>query len=176
MAKGNSIPTALNKVEIYINGSNSLAGIGEVELPNVENATITIEQVGMTSEYEAPLLGHFKKLEAKIKMECVDETLLTFNNDNSIQVECKGVIQSMNKATHGAQFVGLDVTMVGLIKKFDGLKLKNGSKLETSFDLSVSYYELKISGKQIVKIDTLNSTVIINGFSNDEILSLLGII
>ncbi|QXW65659.1 phage major tail tube protein [Streptobacillus moniliformis] len=176
MATTNNIPVALNKVEIYINGSNSLAGIGEVELPNIELATVTTEQIGLTSEYDAVLDGHYKKLEAKIKMDTVDNTLITFNNDKPILLECKGVIQVMNKQTHGFDLLGVDVTMKGLIKKFDGLKLKNGSKLETSFDLSVSYYELVIEGNQIVQIDVFNNISNINGHNNSKVLALLGII
>ena len=34
------------------NGTNDLAGIGEVELPNVEYATITSEQMGLNAEME----------------------------------------------------------------------------------------------------------------------------
>ena len=51
------IPTALNDVEIYINGSSKLAGVGEVELPNLETSSVNIEQIGMVSEYEAALTG-----------------------------------------------------------------------------------------------------------------------
>ena len=109
------IPTALNDVEIYINGSSKLAGVGEVELPNLETSSVNIEQIGMVSEYEAALTGHYKKLEAKIKMDCVDETLLNFNNNNELLIECKGVIQKMNKLTHAPAFVGIDATFKGMI-------------------------------------------------------------
>lgn len=176
MSNRNSIPVAMNQVEIYINGSNSLGGIGEVELPNVESSTVTTEQLGMNSEYEAPLLGHFKKLEAKIKMDCIDSSLLSFNNNEPIQIECKGTIQSISKQTHGSKIEPLDVTLKGLIKKFDGPKLKNGSKLESSFDLSVSYYSLNIAGKNVVEIDVLNNISNINGTTNDKIREFLGLI
>ena len=68
MGKAN-MPIALNDLEIFINGENKLAGIGSVQLPNLETTTVTINQIGMVSEYEAPLTGHYKKLESKIKME-----------------------------------------------------------------------------------------------------------
>ena len=175
MARGN-IPGALNDVEIYIGGSNRLAGIGEVELPNAEYSTVTAEQIGMTSEYEVPLLGHFKKLEAKIKMDCIDHTLLNFNNNDAILVECKGALQSINRITHAAITEGIDATFKGLIKKFDGPKLKPGSKLDSSFDLSVSYYKLEIGGKVIIEIDVLNNINNINGSNNDLIRKFLGLI
>ena len=88
MGKAN-IPVALNDVEIFINSQNNLVGIGEVELPNLETATVSLNQIGMVSEYDAVLTGHYKKLEAKIKMECIDETLLNFNNEGELMIECK---------------------------------------------------------------------------------------
>lgn len=54
MARKN-LPVALVDADIYINGSNSLEGVGEVELPNIEYSTVTTEQFGMTAELEVPL-------------------------------------------------------------------------------------------------------------------------
>ena len=86
MGKAN-IPAALNDVEVFINGDNKLIGIGEVELPNLETASVSLNQIGMVSEYDAALTGHYKKIESKIKMECIDETLLNFNNQGELMVD-----------------------------------------------------------------------------------------
>ena len=174
MGKAN-IPVALNDVEIFINGQNNLVGIGEVELPNLETATVSLNQIGMVSEYDAVLTGHYKKLEAKIKMECIDETLLNFNNEGELMVECKGVIQKMNKITHAPTYIGVDVTFKGMLKKFDGTKLKPGNKLEASLDLSLSYYKVMIDGKEIALLDVFNRISNINGETNGKIRRLLGL-
>nr|DAU87063.1 MAG TPA: tail tube protein [Caudoviricetes sp.] len=174
MGKAN-IPVALNDVEIFINGQNNLVGIGEVELPNLETATVSLNQIGMVSEYDAVLTGHYKKLEAKIKMECIDETLLNFNNEGELMIECKGVIQKMNRITHAPTYIGLDVTFKGMLKKFDGPKLKPGNKLEASLDLSLSYYKVVIDGKEIALLDVFNRISNINGETNGKIRRLLGL-
>ena len=174
MGKAN-IPVALNDVEIFINGQNNLVGIGEVELPNLETATVSLNQIGMVSEYDAVLTGHYKKLEAKIKMECIDETLLNFNNEGELMIECKGVIQKMNRITHAPTYIGLDVTFKGMLKKFDGPKLKPGNKLEASPDLSLSYYKVMIDGKEIALLDVFNRISNINGETNGKIRRLLGL-
>ena len=174
MGKAN-IPVALNDVEIFINGQNNLVGIGEVELPNLETATVSLNQIGMVSEYDAVLTGHYKKLEAKIKMECIDETLLNFNNEGELMIECKGVIQRMNKITHAPTYIGIDVTFKGMLKKFDGPKLKPGNKLEASLDLSLSYYKVMIDGKEIALLDVFNRISNINGETNGKIRRLLGL-
>lgn len=176
MSRGGNIPIALNDMEVYINGTNSLSGISQVELPSIENATVTAEQIGMASEFEVPLVGHFKKLEAKIKMDCIDDTMLTFNNGSALTLECKGAIQSINRLTHAAVNTGIDVTFKGLIKKMDGFNPKPGAKLEGNIDLSVSYYKLEINGKTIVEIDVLNNISNTNGHTNNTIRRLLGLI
>ena len=157
MGKAN-MPIALNDLEIFINGENKLAGIGSVQLPNLETTTVTINQIGMVSEYEAPLTGHYKKLESKIKMECIDETLLNFNNEGELMIECKGVI-----------------TFKGMLKKFDGPDLKPGNKLEASLDLSLSYYKVVIDGKEIAFLDVFNRISNINGETNGKIRRMLGL-
>ena len=174
MGKAN-IPVALNDVEIFINSQNNLVGIGEVELPNLETATVSLNQIGMVSEYDAVLTGHYKKLEAKIKMECIDETLLNFNNEGELMIECKGVIQKMNKITHAPTYIGIDVTFKGMLKKFDGPKLKPGNKLEASLDLSLSYYKVMIDGKEIAFLDVFNRISNINGETNGKIRRMLGL-
>ena len=174
MRKAN-IPVALNDVEIFINGQNNLVGIGEVELPNLETATVSLNQIGMVSEYDAVLTGHYKKLEAKIKMECIDETLLNFNNEGELMIECKGVIQKMNKITHAPTYIGIDVTFKGMLKKFDGPDLKPGNKLEASLDLSLSYYKVVIDGKEIAFLDVFNRISNINGETNGKIRRMLGL-
>ena len=174
MGKAN-IPIALNDIEIFINGENNLVGRGEVELPTVETSTVSVNQIGMVSEYDAVLTGHYKKLEAKIKMECIDETLLNFNNEGELMIECKGVIQKMNRITHAPTYIGLDVTFKGMLKKFDGPKLKPGNKLEASLDLSLSYYKVVIDGKEIAFLDVFNRISNINGETNGKIRRMLGL-
>ena len=169
------IPNALIDAETYFNGSNDLAGISEVELPNIEYDTVTSEQMGLTAELQVPLMGHSKKLEAKIKMDCVDESILAINNGKSILVECKGAAQAMNRETHNADVYGIDATFKGLIKKMDGLKMKPSGKLETSIDLSVTYFKLEIDGKTVVEIDVLNNVNVIHGLANQAVRKYLGL-
>ena len=48
------IPNGLINALLYINGTNSLAGISEVELPKIDYATVTTEQLGLSAELEVP--------------------------------------------------------------------------------------------------------------------------
>ena len=108
-------------------------------------------------------------------MECIDETLLNFNNEGELMIECKGVIQKMNRITHAPTYIGLDVTFKGMLKKFDGPKLKPGNKLEASLDLSLSYYKVVIDGKEIAFLDVFNRISNINGETNGKIRRMLGL-
>ena len=165
MAK-TKLPLAIVDADLYINGSNNLEGVGD--------ATVTTEQLGMAAEFEAPLIGHYKKMSAKIKMDSMNDTLLNFNNNNSIQIECLGALQELNRMTHSPKMTGVDATMKGFITKFDGPKVQNGKKFEGSFDMSATYYKLTINGKTIIEIDVLNGISNVNGDYNNIVRQLLG--
>ena len=173
MAK-KKLPLGIVDADLYVNGSNALEGVGVVELPNVESATITTEQFGMAAEFEAPLIGHYKKMSAKVKMDSMNETLLNFNNNDSITLECLGALQQLDRMTHSPKITGADATLKGFITKFDGPKVENGKKFEGSFDLSITYYKLTINGKTIIEIDVLNGISNVNGSFNNIIRQLLG--
>ena len=81
----------------------------------------------------------------------------------------------MNKITHAATYVGLDITFKGMLKKFDGPDLKPGNKLEASLDLSLSYYKVVIDGKEIAFLDVFNRISNINGETNGKIRRMLGL-
>lgn len=172
----NTVPSAINDARMYINGSASVSGVGEVELPNIEYATVTSEQFGMVSEFEVPLQGHFKKMETKIKMDSMDSTMLNLNNNDSILIEVKGTLQSLDKKTHGIKIENITATMKGLIKKIDSPKMKPGQKTEGSIDISTSFYSLDIGGKNIIEVDVLSNVAKINGSTNDLIRKFLGML
>lgn len=175
MGKKN-IPGALVDAETYINGSNNLAGISEAELPKVEFATVTSEQFGLTAEVEVPLVGHLKKMDFKLKIEHMNETMGVLATDDAIMIELKGASQELDSETHGRKIVGVYAVIKGLIKSYDGPKMKSGDKMETSVEMSVTYYELKVNGKQIYKIDVFNGILEAGGKSNSEIRRFLGLI
>ena len=169
-----NLPVALVDADIYINGTNNLEGVGEVELPSIEYSTVTTEQFGMTAELEVPLIGHYKKMSVKVKMDSINDTLLNFNNNDFINLECLGALKQLDRTTHSPKVTGVDATIRGFFTKFDGPKIKGGQKFEGSFDLSVTYYKLSIGGKTINEIDVLNGISNVNGDTNHVIRSLLG--
>ena len=168
------IPNGLINALLYMNGTNSLAGISEVELPKIDYATVTTEQLGLSAELEVPLMGHYKKLEAKIKMDSVDDTMIGLNNMQPMMFELKGAYQYMDKVTHGAGLGDFDATFKGMVKTIDGLKAKPGAKIETSIDIACTYYKLTFKGKKIVHIDVLNNIAEINGEDNNQLRRYLG--
>lgn len=168
------VPIAIVDADVYINGINNFEGVGEVELPNVEYATVTTEQFGMAAEIEVPLMGHYKKMSCKVKLDSMNDSLLSFNNGTALQIECLGALQELNRTTHSPEIVRAEATIKGLFTKFDGPKVQSGKKFEGSFDVSVTYYKLEIKGKTIVEIDAVNGTSNVNGDFNNIIRQILG--
>lgn len=175
MGKKN-IPGALVDAELYLNGSNSLAGIAECELPKIEYATVTSEQYGLTAEVEIPLEGHLKKMDFKIKIENMNSTVGKLAVDDAIMIEIKGASQEMDTDNHGRVKTLVDVVIKGMVKSYDGPKMKSGDKMETSIEIAVTYYELIVDKKQIFKVDVFNGILSAGGKDNSDIRRLLGLI
>ena len=91
-------------------------------------------------------------MSAKVKMDSMNDTLLNFNNNDSITLECLGALQELDRMSHSPKITGADATLKGFITKFDGPKVENGKKFEGSFDLSITYYKLMIMVKRSLKL------------------------
>ena len=61
------IPEVLNHFNIY-NGANALVGVsGEVELPELEAITDTVEGTGVLGEIEDPVTGQFSSATIQVR-------------------------------------------------------------------------------------------------------------
>ena len=71
---GNMVPELLNAYNVYLGDENDLLGVsGEVELPEMEALTETIEVAGVLGELEAPATGQFGSSTIKIPFAILHE-------------------------------------------------------------------------------------------------------
>lgn len=72
------IPEVLNHFNIY-NGANALVGVsGEVELPELEAITDTVEGTGVLGEIEDPVTGQFSSATIKIPFAVLYSDMLDY--------------------------------------------------------------------------------------------------
>lgn len=83
MAAGLIIPELLNHYNVY-NDAQKLIGIsGDVELPDFEAITETIEGAGVLGEIEAAATGQFSSMTVKIPFSVLYEDMFTIVNSAS---------------------------------------------------------------------------------------------
>ena len=85
MAAGLIIPELLNHYNVY-NDASKLVGVsGDVELPDFEAITETIEGAGVLGEIEAAATGQFSSMTIKIPFSVLYEDMFTLVNSASGQ-------------------------------------------------------------------------------------------
>ena len=93
-AIGNVIPELVNSFNVYLSG-NKLVGVsGEVELPELEAMTETIELAGSLGELETPATGHFSSAKIKIPFAVLHEDLFSLiDTTKPVEITLRGSMQ-----------------------------------------------------------------------------------
>ena len=100
MAAGLIIPELLNHYNVY-NDANKLVGVsGDVELPDFEAITETIEGAGVLGEIEAAATGQFSSMTIKIPFSVLYEDMFTLvNSATGVNVTLRGSARFMDPTT-----------------------------------------------------------------------------
>ena len=84
----NVLPEVLNNFNIYDDKAKKLIGVsGEVELPELEAITDTLEGCGVLGEIEDPVTGQFSSATIKIPFAVLYESLFSILNTTKIQLQ-----------------------------------------------------------------------------------------
>lgn len=95
------LPEVLNNFNIYNDSGNKLIGVsGEVELPELEAITDTLEGCGVLGEIEDPVTGQFSSATIKIPFAVLYESLFSIMNTTkppqlTLRRQCSAWIQQL---------------------------------------------------------------------------------
>jgi len=157
-----TIPNFLQNAKVYLEGYG-LAGVADVDLPDVQYLTEKLKNLGIAGEMELPVLGHFKEMKTKLKFTTtpIDTGYLLQPEAKIIQVYAS--LQQYDPAWNSYRAVPYKATMncIPLGKK--GGKVDIGKPMDTEFEFSVSAYKLEIDGIKLVDIDKFNMKCEIEG-------------
>ena len=95
------LPEVLNNFNIYNDSGNKLIGVsGEVELPELEAITDTLEGCGVLGEIEDPVTGQFSSATIKIPFAVLYESLFSImNTTKPPQLTLRASMQCMDPTT-----------------------------------------------------------------------------
>ena len=134
----NTIPTKINRYNVY-NKGNRLLGVGEeMTLPDFEPSSETVTGAGILGE-----------------IDMMDMT-------KAVQLEIRGAQQTTN--TEGdIEFRPMRVVVRGRGGKLTTGKVKAGSPMDTAITLTILYILIEVDGKTVVELDKLNEVYKVNG-------------
>lgn len=158
-----TIPTKLNKYNVY-NAGNRLLGAGdEVPLPSFEGSSEKVSGAGVLGEFDDPTVGYFGNMEMEIPFRVLDEEAVDMlDQTKAVHLELRGAEQTTD-AGGDINFRPVRVVVRGRMKDFEPGKLKAGNGMETSVKLTVIYILIELEGEPMVELDKINEVFKIRG-------------
>lgn len=159
----NTIPTKINRYNVY-NKGNRLLGVGEeMTLPDFEPSSETVTGAGILGEIDDPTVGYFGNQELEIPFRLLDkETADMMDMTKAVQLEIRGAQQTTDSEGN-IVFRSMRVVVRGRANSFTPGKLKNGSTMDTAISISVLYILIELDGESMVELDKLNEGFKIRG-------------
>lgn len=158
-----TIPTKINRYNVY-NRGNRLLGMGdELTLPDFEPSSETVSGAGILGEIDDPTPGYFANQEIEIPFRILDkEATDMLDITKAVQLEIRGAEQTTN-SEGDIEFLGVRAVVRGRCKKFAPGKMKAGNPMDTTITLSILYILIELEGEPVLELDKMNEVFKING-------------
>ncbi len=158
-----TIPTKINKYNVYTAGDR-LLGVGdELTLPDFESSGETVSGAGILGELDDPTVGYFTNQEIEIPFRVLDrEAADLLDMTRAVQLTIRGAQQTTD-AEGNIQFRQLRAVVRGRAAKFSPGKLKAGSQMETKLTLTLLYILIELEGETLLELDKLNEVYKLRG-------------
>ena len=151
----------LHSYNVYEDGHVLLGIADEIDLPGFEFLSETLSGHGIAGEIEDPTMGLTKSIEWEPKFKTLYKEM-DMNPLKTKTYTIRGSQQGRDKDGN-IGYSGVKAVIRGRFKSFGGGKLKQGSPIEPSNKMEVTYYLLEVDGKQLFEIDKMNPKCVING-------------
>ena len=160
----NILPEVINHFNIYDDSANKLVGVsGEVELPELEAITDTLEGSGVLGEIEDPVTGQFSSMTIKIPFAVLYEDMFKIvNTTNPPQLTLRGSEQCMDPSTGATDYYPIKIVLRGKAKTTSLGKLAKGKKGEPEVEMEVLYIKITVIEVTVIELDKLNYVFVLN--------------
>ncbi len=161
---GSILPEVINHYNIYNDAERIIGVSGEVELPELEAITDTIEGAGVLGEIDDPVTGQFSSIKIKIPFSVLHEDLFNLmNTTKAPQLTLRGAMQCMDPVTGDTDYYPIKIVIRGKASTTSLGKLVKGKKGEPEIELEVLYIKVLINNKTRLELDKLNFKYVLNG-------------
>lgn len=163
MMSAKTIPTKLNKYNVYNEGDRLLGMGDELTLPDFESSSETVSGAGILGEVDDPTVGYFGNQEVEIPFRVLDqEAMDMMDMTRAVKLTVRGAQQTTN-AEGDIEYRQIRVVVRGRVSKFSPGKLKAGSTMDTKITLTLLYILIELGGKSVLELDKLNEVYKVNG-------------
>lgn len=158
-----TIPTKVNRYNLY-NAGNRLLGTGEeLALPDFEALSESVAGAGVLGEFSDPTVGYFSDQTLDIPFRVFDEEAADMiDMVNPVHLEIRSATQSLD-SEGTTEFHGLRVVVRGKANKIAIGKLKAGNGMDSAITLSLTYIRIERDGKEVLELDKINIVYRVNG-------------
>ena len=160
---GNMVPELINAYNVYLSGR--LLGVsGEVELPELEAITETIEAAGTLGEIEIPATGHFGSSKVKIPFAILHEHVFKLvDTTKALELTLRGSQQFMDRKTGNTEDIPVKIVVRGKATTNTLGNLVKGKKGEPEIEIETLYLKVDVNNSTLLELDKLNFKYIVNG-------------
>ena len=159
----NTIPTKINRYNVY-NKGNRLLGVGEeMALPDFEPSSETVTGAGILGEIDDPTVGYFSNQELEIPFRLLDkETADMMDMTKAVRLTLRAAQQALT-VEGDTEFRSMRVVVRGKSATLAMGSVQNANPMESSVTLNVSYILIEVDGTTLVELDKINPTFKVNG-------------
>lgn len=158
------LPGVVNSYNVYKEANKLIGMSGEIELPELEAITDTLEGAGVLGEIDIPVTGQFSSIKIKIKFTVLQEDLFDLmDTTDPTQLTLRGAMQGLDQNTSRAEYYPVKIVLRGKATTTSLGKLEKGKKGEPEIELEVLYIKILINNKTRLELDKLNSKFVLNG-------------
>lgn len=141
---------------VYWQGKD-LLGTAQIEMPQVQYMTETLNGSGLAGEIESPTLGLTQSMTAKLTFTSATKAIFdTLDWKLQPLFECYSALQVADESTSIRESVPYQINIVGRPKNMNLGTLEQGKKHGNDLELEVTRLEVLLDGEEQLLIDKIN--------------------
>ena len=150
-------------VEESTTENNLIGTTDEVDLPDFEYLSETLNLAGMAGEVDSPALGQLKSATMDIPFTATSEQSLRLAEDDSKPLILRSAQEVFDSSNNQKSLVQRVITIYGMTKKINFGKLKKAGYGNPTITKEITSYKDEIDGVVVTHIDKFAPTFVVNG-------------
>lgn len=157
------IPEKIINYKCYVDGQSSPTALVDVELPDIQFMSETINGAGLAGEIDSPTLGHFQALEIGLNFRTLIDKNFQMFSQKQYALEFRAAAQSTDMNSGKIEVGKLKVSTRVVPKSLALGKLEVGKPSGSSQKFACHYLKVEVDNKVVLEIDKINMIFNVNG-------------